>query len=402
MRGLWYTWKGEKLPADAHSDTKGDYVFHPEVLGPDGIIQKALNTAMPMMPLANGTLAKKTHHLNTFKSMHWQDFIEVYGISLFHENLEYNAHQNLCQLNEIWCLATKQSVSRRDIARLKRVCQEFLQDYQEIYYQGKDNRIQACSINHHWLLHIADCIANNGPGCVFWSYPLERFCGFVKKLCRSRSNLSLSASNALLRNEQMNHLLLHDIDSFRWHPDMPDPTVYPHLAGDIKSPAMRFRLQGTCLEQLNDILENPVHPGVNFTYWKRCKITEQTTIGSTASQRRSYQNRANNFICYAFDIAGRRPGRCNFGTVQSFFETQGRQFALTRWWNGVERDLQVHQITTVGEDFEGDWQIVEIHHIICLIGRIKEVDKDTEEITWLIVGKPDLLYSVRERGLATD
>lgn len=136
----------------------------------------------------------------------------------------------------------------------------------------------------------------------------------------------------------MNHLLLINIDSFRRHPDMPDPTIYPQLGGEIRNPAAKFRLQGTTLEQLNDILEYPVDPGVSLTYWKRCKLTETSTVGSAASQRRSYKNRANNFICYAFG----NDAPCNFGTVQSFFEAQGRQFALTRRWNGVERDLEVH------------------------------------------------------------
>lgn len=56
------------------------------------------------------------------------------------------------------------------------------------------------------------------------------------------------------------------MDSFRRHPNMLDPTVYPQLGGKIRDPAAKFRLQGTTLEQLNDILEHPVDPGVSITY----------------------------------------------------------------------------------------------------------------------------------------
>ena len=90
MKNLWKTWNGSKLTADLSSNLnlRGDYLFHKEAVGPDGFMQKVLNDARATAPLANGHIVKKIHHLNTFKAAEWQDFLEVYGISLFHENLE--------------------------------------------------------------------------------------------------------------------------------------------------------------------------------------------------------------------------------------------------------------------------------------------------------------------------
>ena len=222
---------------------------------------------------------------------------------------------------------------------------------------------------------------------------MERFCVLVKKLCRSKSELSLSASNALLRREQITHLSLLAVDLTIHHPDMPDPTSYPECTGQIGLEHVNFRLQGAQLELLHDTIHTAVHLS-EITYWKRCKLTTSLTIGSVASQRRSYKNRKNHYVCYAFDN-----GACNFGSIYSFLRIpQGRQFALIRRWNGVERDLRVHQICIVGGE-DGDWQLVELQHIICPIGLLVERDMATREVIRMIIGKPELLLNVQRRGI---
>ena len=38
----------------------------------------------------------------------------------------------------------------------------------------------------HYLLHIADSIQNTGPCWATWQYPMERVCGMLQPLARSR------------------------------------------------------------------------------------------------------------------------------------------------------------------------------------------------------------------------
>ena len=50
-----------------------------------------------------------------------------------------------------------------------------------IYYQGDPKRLPVCTLPIHSLLHIADCIQNWGPVWCYWSFPMERYCGHLKK-----------------------------------------------------------------------------------------------------------------------------------------------------------------------------------------------------------------------------
>lgn len=46
--------------------------------------------------------------------------------------------------------------------------------------------MQTCTVNVHYLLHVADCIEYLGPVWCYWSFPMERFCSFVGGVVKSR------------------------------------------------------------------------------------------------------------------------------------------------------------------------------------------------------------------------
>lgn len=55
-----------------------------------------------------------------------------------------------------------------------------------IYYQHNPNRVSACPLTIHALLHIADSIKANGPVWCYWAFPMERYCGTLQPAIRSR------------------------------------------------------------------------------------------------------------------------------------------------------------------------------------------------------------------------
>lgn len=57
--------------------------------------------------------------------------------------------------------------------------------HKRIYYQGNPKRLPVCTLPIHTLLHLADCIEGWGPVWCYWSYPMERFCGHLKKGAKS-------------------------------------------------------------------------------------------------------------------------------------------------------------------------------------------------------------------------
>ena len=52
-----------------------------------------------------------------------------------------------------------------------------------IYYQLSPDRLSACPVTIHALLHIADSIEASGP---VWAFPTERHCGSLIPAIRSR------------------------------------------------------------------------------------------------------------------------------------------------------------------------------------------------------------------------
>jgi len=61
-------------------------------------------------------------------------------------------------------------------------------------------------ISFHYLLHIADCIADCGPCGNFWQYPMECLCGMLLPLIRSRLHPYKNLTNNILLTENFNHL----------------------------------------------------------------------------------------------------------------------------------------------------------------------------------------------------
>lgn len=46
-----------------------------------------------------------------------------------------------------------------------------------LYYNHRPERLRACTLPIHSLLHIADDIEAMGPVWCYWAFPMERFCG---------------------------------------------------------------------------------------------------------------------------------------------------------------------------------------------------------------------------------
>ena len=55
-----------------------------------------------------------------------------------------------------------------------------------MYYQYSPDRLSACPVTIHALLHIADSIEASGPVWAYWAFPMERYCASLIPAIRSR------------------------------------------------------------------------------------------------------------------------------------------------------------------------------------------------------------------------
>ena len=70
------------------------------------------------------------------------------------------------------------------------------------YYQNNDQRLAACKISFHYLLHVADSIKYCGPSWTHWQFPMERMCGILQPLIKSKIKPYSNLANVLTLLQQ--------------------------------------------------------------------------------------------------------------------------------------------------------------------------------------------------------
>ena len=81
-----------------------------------------------------------------------------------------------------------------------------------LYYQYKADCLPCTTPTIHALLHIADTIEVLGPVWAWWSFPIERECGFQQRSIMSRRFPYVNLDRSLVRQAQLDQItLLYDL-----------------------------------------------------------------------------------------------------------------------------------------------------------------------------------------------
>ncbi|KAI5822604.1 hypothetical protein K523DRAFT_318073 [Schizophyllum commune Tattone D] len=133
-------------------------------------------------------------------------------------------------------------ISMADVADIRSGFAKWVQDFEKLYYQNNPERVQVCTLNVHALLHIADGIVAMGPVWTYWAFPMERYCGRLQRVIRSRrypwSNLDAHIlATAQLAQLRVRFGLEHELslkpsisktnDGSYSHKDYPSCTLLP-------------------------------------------------------------------------------------------------------------------------------------------------------------------------------
>ncbi|KAF9784483.1 hypothetical protein BJ322DRAFT_849234 [Thelephora terrestris] len=95
-------------------------------------------------------------------------------------------------------------LKRSEVEGIRKGFQEWVLEYEEIFYQKNLSRMSACPVTIHGLLHIADGIEATGPVWAAWAFVMERYCGWVKRSAvRSRKHALTSIDNRVLETTQL-------------------------------------------------------------------------------------------------------------------------------------------------------------------------------------------------------
>lgn len=319
---LYKIWNRTKLEVDHCGDSREPYYLDAKVLE---IISSSLEAARPDIPTYLGHAPRRiSNHYNGFKAAEWEAWLTLFGVPLLDQHLDEDYVANFRTLGRFYSLATRHSIPYAETANVANLAEDFVHSYERLYYRGDPERLPVCTVNVHYLIHFASYIRDCGPARYWWQFPMERFCGIIKPMARSKSQLNTSLANAVVVAEHINHLQFT-----RNMRAATPPTVasYPVLLDCFKPHLSIY--QRACLEGILEY-RDPVVEG-----YKRCQLRRGLLVGSMQSQRRSDINRGDYRICY------QEPGehqRC-FGEVQHFVRfKQFGGWAWIRTLDGVEFD----------------------------------------------------------------
>ena len=74
------------------------------------------------------------------------------------------------------------------------------------YLQNNSGCLPAALISYHYLLHIATSIRNTGPAWATWQYPIERLCGILLPLVRSKQHPYINLQNQITTRIRFSHI----------------------------------------------------------------------------------------------------------------------------------------------------------------------------------------------------
>ncbi|KAJ7114214.1 hypothetical protein C8R43DRAFT_903080 [Mycena crocata] len=145
---------------------------------------------------------------NKFKTENWFAFLMFLGPALLHGRLKTVYYRHFIKLVNIFTLCLKYFLPNEEIELLENGVVEWVEEYERLYYRYRPERISACTLPIHALLHIPANIRTMGPLWAYWNFPTERFCGSIVLAIQSRKHPFTSMAHRLRDIAQINQLKL--------------------------------------------------------------------------------------------------------------------------------------------------------------------------------------------------
>lgn len=289
---LFRLWNEEKLKIDKEQRPQYSLLRRPAPGTPTYIskISDTLQKSRAHIPSYLGHAPRSIDkHYNSFKAAEWDAWLCLFSLPLLHQALPRPYVRNFRMLSQLYDLSAHHQMKGRDVQRLGKLAADFVVDFERLYYCGDSNRISVCTVQIHYLLHLEQYIQDTGPACYWWQFTMERYCGFIKPQARSKSQLDMSVTNAVLVFEHLKLLQLSGL--------IESPTIdkdYPALLGRISSTSLPTRHKNR--------LQQTFGRADNFEMYQRLRLRENLTVGSTYSHRSDDSNRLDNKVAY--DLSG--------------------------------------------------------------------------------------------------
>ncbi|TFY78441.1 hypothetical protein EWM64_g5571 [Hericium alpestre] len=160
----------------------------------------------------------------------WEFLIWIYrlGPALLYNILPAPYWDNFCRLAQAMCFLHQHRITAIQVQSAHKFILEFIEGFEQLYYQRKLERIHFCRQSIHTSVHLAPQTTRTGPKPLHGQWVLERTIGNLgKEICLHSSPFANLAQRGLLRS-QVNVLkaMAPDLD--------PDDYRLPRGAKDLK------------------------------------------------------------------------------------------------------------------------------------------------------------------------
>ncbi|KAH6880950.1 hypothetical protein BKA70DRAFT_1391158 [Coprinopsis sp. MPI-PUGE-AT-0042] len=121
-------------------------------------------------------------------------------------------------------------ISTEEIDELEAGFIKWVEDYERLYYQHNPARTSACPVTIHALLHIAESIRQMGPVWCYWAFPMERYCGKLQRIIRSRRFPYPAMDRFVVEDAQLTQigLLYNVVEELSLSPPKKPPQGFSH------------------------------------------------------------------------------------------------------------------------------------------------------------------------------
>jgi hypothetical protein len=165
-------------------------------------------------------------HWKGYKSEEWKNWMIRFSIPLLHNRLPNKylvPWTKLVEATKLLLCADKKPLELTDLDFIERSIIGFYLHFERLvvfasyilyielicvhsdYYCYKSDRLHFCLSVFHYLLHVPESILSCGPVSGFWQYPMERYCGLLLLLVKSKRmpHQNLVRNMELKRNQHL-------------------------------------------------------------------------------------------------------------------------------------------------------------------------------------------------------
>ncbi|KAL6308889.1 hypothetical protein BKA93DRAFT_815202 [Sparassis latifolia] len=202
IKNLVLLWTGEFKGLDEENE---EYQLHPDVWTAIGAATAVAGSTIPSAfgpRIPDPATDKSTSTADSWSL--WSLYVGPVLLARKFTRPKYYEH--FIELVKLLHMCLEFEISRQDIAIIRAGFIKWVTTYKRIYYQHSPERLGICPVTIHALLHIADSIETAGPVWACWSFPMERFCGYLQPAIKSRRFPFASIDRYLIDSARLEHI----------------------------------------------------------------------------------------------------------------------------------------------------------------------------------------------------